>query len=141
MQYAAITKVPMHETQASVPFLCYCWNVQVASGFNMHTLFTVHNFFNYYYYYYYYYYYVHVHVIESQLYRNKSALNIIHKLSWVQYIIMHEYKLNCLIVDSKSCTQKFKWLPFSSFSLLFFIVLFFLMSVSLPFVNSVQFYS
>ena len=63
-------------------------------------------FFCYYYYYYYYYYYVHVYVIKSQLYRNKGTLKINHKLIWVQYIIMHEYKLNCLIVDNRSCTQK-----------------------------------
>ena len=58
------------------------------------------------YYYYYYYYYVHVYAIKSQLYRNKGTLKTIHKLSWVQYIIMHEYKLNCLIVNNMSCTQK-----------------------------------
>ena len=52
-----------------------------------------------------YYYYYYVHVIKSQLFRNKSTLKIIHKLIWVQYIIMHECKLNCLIVDNRRCTQ------------------------------------
>ena len=65
-----------------------------------------------------------------RIYRNKSTPKIIHKLSWVQYIIMHEYKLNCLIVDNRICHSE----VISGY----LIVLFFLMSVSLPFVNSVQ---
>ena len=52
---------------------------------------------------------------------------------------MHDYKLNCLIVNDRSCTQNLKsgchTLSFLSF---FFILLFFLLS--LPFVNSVQLY-
>ena len=43
--------------------------------------------------------------------------------SWVQYIIMHEYKLNCLIVDNRSCYSEVisgcHSLSFLSFSLLY----------------------
>ena len=92
-------------------------------------------------YYYYYYYYYYIHVIKSLLYRNKSNLKIIHKLSWVQYIIMHEYKLNCLVVGNGSCTQKLKLVTILFLvSPFLYCIVFSYVCVS-AFVSSVQLYS
>ena len=77
----------------------------------------------------------HGHVTNSQLYADKINLKIIHKISLGYYIIMHKYKLNCLIADDRSCTQNLKVVAILFlFSLSLFIVLFFLMFLSLPFV-------
>ena len=56
--------------------------------------------------------------------------------------MMHEYKLNFLIVDDRSCTQNLKVVAylFLFISLLFYIVLFLPLLLPLPFVNSVQLY-
>ena len=85
--------------------------------------------------------YYYIHVIKSLLYRNKSNLKIIHKLSWVQYIIMHEYKLNCLIVSNGSCTQKLKLVAILFLVSLFLYCIFFSYVCVSAFVSSVQLYS
>ena len=43
---------------------------------------------------------------EEIMRKEAIVQSISEKWSWVQYIIMHQYKLNWLIVDNRSCTQK-----------------------------------